>query len=143
MVEPNNKISELLDKNHPDVDYLRQADISLVLSRALAETFKAQPLEPKKYFAKYLLNYAEQKRKENDVSTVSIYKQAVTTKFKFRGKMRAKLLTSTKMTTKRCWQETKRRKLIRSNQIKMKLTKNKLSLMGLKSRKTLQTTCNH
>ena len=39
-----------------------------MLSKGLAETFKAQPLEPRKYFAKYLLNYAEQKRKEKDVS---------------------------------------------------------------------------
>ena len=41
MVETQNKIEELLSTNHPDVDYLRQADISLVLSKALAETFKA------------------------------------------------------------------------------------------------------
>jgi hypothetical protein len=46
------------------VEYLRQQEISLVLSKALAETFKAKPLEPKKYFAKYLLNYAAQKRNE-------------------------------------------------------------------------------
>ena len=59
MVETTNKIEELLNSNHPDVDYLRQANISLVLSKALAETFKAQPLEPRKYFAKYLLNYAQ------------------------------------------------------------------------------------
>ena len=62
------KLEQMLNSNHPDVDYLRQADISLVLSKGLAETFKAQPLEPRKYFAKYLLNYAEQKRKEKDVS---------------------------------------------------------------------------
>ena len=69
MVDKNmSKLEQMLNKNHPDVDYLRQADISLVLSKALAETFKAQPLEPKKYFAKYLLNTAEQKRKENEVS---------------------------------------------------------------------------
>ena len=70
MVETQNKIEELLSTNHPDVDYLRQADISLVLSKALAETFKAQPLEPRKYFAKYLLNYAEQKRREGQVSKI-------------------------------------------------------------------------
>jgi len=54
------------------VDYLKQQDISLVLSKALAETFKAQPLEPKKYFAQYLLNYAAQKRKQSDVSRVLV-----------------------------------------------------------------------
>lgn len=58
----------LLATPHPDVDYLKQQDISLVLSKALTETFKAQPLEPKKYFAKYLLNYAERTRKEQEVS---------------------------------------------------------------------------
>ena len=65
---PNNHFEKLLADPHPDVDYLRQQDISLVLSKALADTFKAQPLEPKMYFAKYLLNYAAQKRQETAVS---------------------------------------------------------------------------
>ena len=39
-----------------------------MLSKALTETFKAKPLEPRKYFAQYLLNYAAQKRKESEVS---------------------------------------------------------------------------
>ena len=39
-----------------------------MLSKALAETYKAKPLEPKKYFAKYLLSYAAQKRKQAEVS---------------------------------------------------------------------------
>ena len=43
MVESTNVLAKLLGGNHPDVDYLRQADISLVLSKALAETFKAKP----------------------------------------------------------------------------------------------------
>ena len=59
MVEDNRiKYAHLLETPHADVQYLKQQDISLVLSKALAETFKAKPLEPKKYFAKYLLNYA-------------------------------------------------------------------------------------
>ena len=57
--ERKNRFQALLETPHPDVDYLKQQDISLVLSKALAETFKAKPLEPKKYFAKYLLNFAE------------------------------------------------------------------------------------
>jgi len=36
-----------------------------VLSKALAETFKAKPLDPKRYFAKYLLNFAEQRKLED------------------------------------------------------------------------------
>lgn len=70
---PNNHFEKLLADPHPDVDYLRQQDISLVLSKALADTFKAQPLEPKMYFAKYLLNYAAQKRQE---TAVSIFKSS-------------------------------------------------------------------
>lgn len=40
-----------------------------MLSKALLETYKAKALEPKKYFAKYLLNYAAQKRKQSEVSS--------------------------------------------------------------------------
>jgi len=54
-----------LESTHPDIDYLRRQDISLVLSKALAETFKAKPLDPKRYFAKYLLNFAEQRKLED------------------------------------------------------------------------------
>lgn len=59
MVEDNrDRMEKLLEKPHPDMEYLKQENISLVLSRALSETFKAKPMEPKKYFAQYLLNYA-------------------------------------------------------------------------------------
>ena len=61
-------LEALLATPHKDVDYLTQHDISLVLSKALTETFKAKPLEPKKYFAKYLLNMAAQKRNDKEVS---------------------------------------------------------------------------
>ena len=69
--EIRNRLQDLLEKPHPDVDYLKQHDISLVLSKGLSETFKAKPLEPKAYFAKYLLNIAAQRRKAKDVSSVS------------------------------------------------------------------------
>ena len=68
MADTRNQLMKLLDEPHADVNYLKQQDISLVLSKALAETYKAKALEPKKYFAKYLLNYAAQKRKQNEVS---------------------------------------------------------------------------
>ena len=58
MVDNRDKFAKLLETPHSDVNYLRQENISLVLSKALTETFKAKPLEPRKYFAQYLLNYA-------------------------------------------------------------------------------------
>ena len=64
----------MLDIPHPDVDYIRQHNISLVLSKGLTETFKAKPLEPKKYFAQYLLNIAAQRRNEKQVSKLLICK---------------------------------------------------------------------
>ena len=62
------KLEALLEGLHKDVEYLKNPDISLVISKALSETFKAKPLEPKKYFAKYLLNVAASKREERQVS---------------------------------------------------------------------------
>ena len=64
MVDNRDKYAKILETPHEDVNYLKQEDISLVLSKALTDTFKAKPLEPRKYFAQYLLNYAAQKRKE-------------------------------------------------------------------------------
>ena len=65
MVDNRDQFAKLLETPHADVAYLKQENISLVLSKALTETFKEQPLEPRKYFAQYLLNYAAQKRKES------------------------------------------------------------------------------
>ena len=68
MVDSRTKMEKLLDEPHADINYLKQQEISLVLSKALAETYKAKSLDPKLYFAKYLLSYAAQKRKEVKVS---------------------------------------------------------------------------
>ena len=68
----------MLDIPHPDVDYIRQHNISLVLSKGLTETFKAKPLEPKKYFAQYLLNIAAQRRNEKQVSLLNFADKALT-----------------------------------------------------------------
>jgi len=46
-----------LEKEHPDITYLKQENIGLVLSKALAETYSAQPNQPIDFFAKWLLNY--------------------------------------------------------------------------------------
>jgi hypothetical protein len=64
----SNSFVELLGKEHPDITYLKDQSISLVLSKALAETFRAKPNDPKQYFAKYLLNYSAQKKSALKVS---------------------------------------------------------------------------
>jgi hypothetical protein len=56
----SNALSSLLGREHPDITYLKDEKISIVLSKALAETFRAKPNDPKQYFGKYLLNYAAQ-----------------------------------------------------------------------------------
>ena len=52
-------LTKLLGKDMPEIAYLKQAGISEILSKGLAETFRARPLDPKTYFAKYLLNHAQ------------------------------------------------------------------------------------
>ena len=49
----------LLDKEHPDVTYLKKDDIGLVLSKGLSETFKLRPANPIEFFAKWLLNHSK------------------------------------------------------------------------------------
>jgi hypothetical protein len=43
----SNAYVSLLGKEHPDISYLKDERISLVLSKALAETFRAKPNDPK------------------------------------------------------------------------------------------------
>jgi hypothetical protein len=64
----SNAFQQLLGKEHPDITFLKDEKISLVLSKALAETFRAKPNDPKQYFAKSLLNYAAQQRVAHKVS---------------------------------------------------------------------------
>ena len=52
------QIDLLLGREHPDISYLKQEHISLVLSKALSETYKNQPNDPVTFFAKYLQNHA-------------------------------------------------------------------------------------
>lgn len=51
-------LDQLLGKEHPDIKYLRQDNISLVLSKALSETYLEKPNDPVQFFAKVLLNHA-------------------------------------------------------------------------------------
>ena len=55
-------LDQLLGREHPDIKYLRQDHISLVLSKALSETYLEQPNDPVQFFAKYLLNHVNQQK---------------------------------------------------------------------------------
>ena len=46
-------------KSHPDATYLKQDEVGLVLAKAMAHTYRAQPANPIDYFAKWLLNHSE------------------------------------------------------------------------------------
>ena len=61
-------IEKLLGRDMPDITYLKNTDVANVLSKALAETYKVRPNDPKTYFAKCLLNYAHEKNNEHLVS---------------------------------------------------------------------------
>lgn len=51
-------VTRFLENEHPDVKYLKRDDIGIVLSRALSETYLAQPSKPIEFFAKFLLNHS-------------------------------------------------------------------------------------
>mmetsp|Transcript_30084 Transcript_30084/g.53339 ORF Transcript_30084/g.53339 Transcript_30084/m.53339 type:complete len:650 (+) Transcript_30084:28-1977(+) len=50
----------VLDDEHPDVSYLKQDEIGLVLSRGLGELYMAQPHNPLHFLGNWLVNYAAQ-----------------------------------------------------------------------------------
>jgi hypothetical protein len=51
-------ITEMLAKEHPDVTYMKQEGISLVLSKSLMQTYLTKPKDPIEFFAKTLLGHA-------------------------------------------------------------------------------------
>lgn len=61
-------IEKLLGRDMPEIAYLKQTNIAQVLSKGLSETYRAQPNDPKTYFAKFLLNYANEQKVEGLVS---------------------------------------------------------------------------
>ena len=65
-------IDKLLGRDMPEIAYLKQTNISHVLSKGLAETFRVKPNDPKTYFAKWLLNYAHEEKTEVLVSSFVI-----------------------------------------------------------------------
>ncbi|TNV82509.1 hypothetical protein FGO68_gene1811 [Halteria grandinella] len=67
-------ITDLLAREHPDVQYLKQDSIALALSKCLSQTFAAKPQKPIEYFAKTLLSQShtthahhQQKQRERHV----------------------------------------------------------------------------
>jgi hypothetical protein len=51
-------IYESLSKEHPDVTYYKREDISLILSKGLAQTCREKPRNPIEYFATWLQEYS-------------------------------------------------------------------------------------
>ena len=60
-------MSSLSEKEHPDITYLKQDDIGLVLSKGLSETYKFKPTNPIDFFARWLLNYSKTQLKTRQV----------------------------------------------------------------------------
>lgn len=52
----NHLITEILAREHPDVQYLKQNSIALILSKCLSQTFASKPQKPIEFFAKSLLS---------------------------------------------------------------------------------------
>jgi hypothetical protein len=52
-------IYESLSKEHPDVTYYKREDISLILSKGLAQTCREKPRNPIEYFATWLQEYSQ------------------------------------------------------------------------------------
>ena len=67
-------ITEMLKREHPDVSYLKQDGIALILSKCLSQTYAEKPQKPIDFFAKALLgqaktnsSYKKQKERERQV----------------------------------------------------------------------------
>lgn len=52
-----------VEKEHPDITYLKQDEIGLVIAKALNETYKYKPTNPIDFFAKWLLNHTKTNRR--------------------------------------------------------------------------------
>ena len=62
-------LETMLGRDHPDIKYLSQEHIALVLSKALAETYLEHPNDPVEFFAKYLLNHVNMQNMSVAVSS--------------------------------------------------------------------------
>lgn len=57
---------------HPDIKYLMQEDIGVVISKGLAQTYETRPKNPIEFFGKWLLNYRKTQKKILGVSYWSV-----------------------------------------------------------------------
>ena len=68
-----------VEKEHPDITYLKQDEIGLVIAKALNETYKCHPNNPIDFFAKWLLNHSKTNRRVFQVfliiSIVTIFQE--------------------------------------------------------------------
>ena len=76
MVDTQTGLEKLLGKDMPEIAYLRSTNISQVLSKGLAETFRVKPSDPKTYFAKFLLNFAKDRDVSQRVSIIQCVEMA-------------------------------------------------------------------
>ena len=66
---PTHLITEMLSKSeHPDVQYLKQDGIALILSKCLSQTYIEKPKNPIEFFAKALLSQSATSAKYKQVS---------------------------------------------------------------------------
>jgi hypothetical protein len=54
--------------DHPDISYLKNSELSLVVNRGLAELYKVQPKNPITFFANWLLNESRSVEIKNKVT---------------------------------------------------------------------------
>jgi hypothetical protein len=66
-------ITPLLEREHPETTYLKKDEIGLILSKALADTYRAQPSKPIEYFSKFLLNYSKRQKKAHQVGNCFLF----------------------------------------------------------------------
>ena len=66
-------MADILFDEHPDVQYLLNEKISMVLSQALAETYEHQPTDPVEFFSKYLLHHIDVREQANQVGRCNCF----------------------------------------------------------------------
>jgi hypothetical protein len=65
----------VLDDEHPDVSYLKQDEIGLVVSRGLGELYMAQPHNPLHFLGNWLVNYAAQMKHRDKLTDRLVLKE--------------------------------------------------------------------
>lgn len=70
----------ILDDEHPDVSYLKQDEIGLVLSRGLGELYMAQPHNPLHFLGNWLVNYSAQMKHRDALTDRQVLKEKLKAK---------------------------------------------------------------